>query len=105
MNNVHIRTAAAAVLLAIIGPAQAAGGYSVTQAEARTVSAGMSSQDVRQRLGRPFNDVKYANEPGPVWLYRVTDAIDPVFFEISFGADDKVVGTSQYVDPRAYTGK
>lgn len=96
---------AAACALMLIGNAQAAGGFSVTQREARTIQAGMSIDDVQRTLGRPASNVQYRNEPGPIWLYHVTDAIDPVFLEVAFGQDGKVVGTSQYVDPRAYTGK
>jgi outer membrane protein assembly factor BamE (lipoprotein component of BamABCDE complex) len=94
-----------ACLLALLGSAQAAGGISVTQQEARRITTGMSSDEVQRLLGRPASDVQYRNEPGPIWLYHVTDAIDPVFLEISFDRDGKVANISQYVDPRAYTGK
>lgn len=96
---------AAVCALMISGNVHAAGGISVTQREAQTVQAGMSIDDVQRMLGRPASNVQYRNEPGPIWLYHVTNAIDPVFFEVAFGTDGKVVGTSQYVDPRAYTGK
>lgn len=92
-------------LLASIGSVQAAGGISITQSEARRVTSGMSTAEVERLLGRPASNVKYRSDPGPIWLYHVTDAIDPVFFEIAFGSDGRVSGTSQYVDPRAYTGK
>lgn len=96
---------AAACTLMLLGNAHAAGGISVTQKEARAIQAGMSTDEVQRLLGRPASNVQYRNEPGPIWLYHVTDAIDPVFFEIAFDKDGKVAGTSQYVDPRAYTGK
>lgn len=95
----------AACAVAALGTAQAAGGISVTQREAARITAGMSVDEVRGLLGRPASDVQFRNEPGPIWLYHVTDAIDPVYLEIAFGKDGRVTGTSQYVDPRAYTGK
>jgi outer membrane protein assembly factor BamE (lipoprotein component of BamABCDE complex) len=85
--------------------ANAADGISVTQREASRITAGMSTEEVRRLIGRPASDVQYRHEPGPVWLYHVTDAIDPVFLEISFGKDGRVANISQYVDPRVYTGK
>lgn len=88
-----------------LGAAHAAGGITVTQSEAAKVTSGMSADEVRRAIGPPVSNVKYRSDPGPVWLYHVTDAIDPVFFEVSFDKDGKVAGTSQYVDPRAYTGK
>lgn len=97
--------ALAAAMGAAVSAANAAGGISVTQREASGITAGMSIADVRRAIGRPASDVQYRHEPGPVWLYHVTDAIDPVYLEISFGKDGKVVNVSQYVDPRAYTGK
>lgn len=88
-----------------LGTAQAGGGITVTQREAAQVTLGMSAADVRRTIGAPFSNVQYRSDPGPVWLYHVTDAIDPVFFEVSFDKEGRVAGTSQYVDPRAYTGK
>lgn len=95
----------AAAMIATACAAHAAGGISVTQREASRITAGMSTEEVRRLIGRPASDIQYRHEPGPVWLYHVTDAIDQVFLEISFGKDGKVVNISQYVDPRAYTGK
>jgi outer membrane protein assembly factor BamE (lipoprotein component of BamABCDE complex) len=99
------RCGLAAALSLVLCTADAAGGISVTLKEAGQVTAGMSADEVRRLIGRPVSDTQYRNEPGPVWLYHVTDAIDPVYLEISFGRDGKVASVSQYVDPRAYTGK
>lgn len=85
--------------------AQAAGGISVSQHEAQTIQSGMSTDEVQRLLGRPITNVQYRNEPGPVWTYFLADAIDRSFFEVAFSRDGKVVGTSQYIDPRVYTGK
>jgi len=92
-------------LVSAMALGHAAGGISVTKREAQTIQAGMSTDDVQRLLGRPASNVQYRNEPGPIWLYHVNDAVDPVFFEVAFSRDGKVAGTSQYVDPRAYTGK
>ncbi len=105
MTKLLARLALAAAMGTAVSAAHAAGGISVTQSEASRITAGMSDTDVRRLIGRPASDIKFRNEPGPVWLYHVTDAIDPVYLEISFGNDGKVVSISQYVDPRAYTGK
>lgn len=107
MHTISFRRGlAAAIALSLFGTAAyGAGGISVTKREAQTIQAGMSTADVQRLLGQPASNVQYRNEPGPIWLYHVTDAIDPVFFEIAFDRDGKVAGTSQYVDPRAYTGK
>lgn len=105
MSHTLSRLGLAISISLALGVAHAAGGITVTQREASRVTSGMSADDVRRTIGTPASNVQYRNEPGPVWLYHVTDAIDPVFFEISFGKDGKVAGTSQYVDPRAYTGK
>lgn len=105
MNLLVARLAITIAMPLVIGAAHAAGGITVTRSEAASITSGMSADDVRRTIGTPVSNVQYRNEPGPVWLYHVTDAIDPVFFEVSFGRDGKVAGTSQYVDPRAYTGK
>jgi len=105
MNLPRSRFALALAMTLGLGAAHAAGGISVTQREAAKVTAGMSTEDVRRTIGKPASNIQYRNEPGPIWLYHVTDAIDPVYFEIAFDKEGKVAGTSQYVDPRAYTGK
>jgi len=106
MNTTSLRSGLiAAGALLLLGNAHAAGGISVSKREAQNIQAGMSTDDVQRLLGRPASNVQYRNEPGPIWLYHVTDAVDPVFFEIAFNRDGKVAGTHQYVDPRAYTGK
>lgn len=92
-------------LAAVVALGQAAGGTSVKKNEAGAVQAGMSGDEVQRLLGRPASNVQYRNQPGPVWLYHLTDAIDPSFFEVAFSRDGKVISTNQYVDPRAYTGK
>ena len=91
--------------LGLLGSAHAAGGISVSQKDSQTIQTGMSAADVERRLGPPASNVKYRNEPGPIWLYHLNDAIDRSFFEVAFGQDGKVVSTSQYIDPRVYTGK
>jgi predicted phage tail protein len=78
--------------------AQAAGGVSVTMSQASSVRTGMTTAEVEQMLGRPAHTVSYRNAPGPTWIYRV---IDPTFgmtdFDVSFGADGKVVYASERV--------
>ena len=78
--------------------AQAAGGVSVTTSQASSVKIGMTTADVEQILGRPAHAVTYRNAQGPTWIYHV---IDPTFgitdFDVSFGADGKVVYASERV--------
>lgn len=103
-----IRAICASTLIALgisTTPAHAASGFSVTPQQGQRVNVGMTADEVQRLLGRPQSNVKYRNEPGPLWAYTVIGAVDPTFFSVSFGADGKVVATREYPDLTAYDGK
>ena len=79
--------------------AQAASGVSVTESQETAVKVGMSTTEVEQILGRPAHIVSYRNAPGPTWTYHVFGAnpFGMTDFDVSFGADSKVVWASERV--------
>jgi outer membrane protein assembly factor BamE (lipoprotein component of BamABCDE complex) len=85
-------------LFGALGTAQANNGYQVSQAQESKVSLGMTVADVRQALGRPLQIAGYANESGPAWIYRVTDAMEPTSFFVQFDANGRVTSASGMVD-------
>jgi HAMP domain-containing protein len=79
--------------------AQAASGVSVTESQETAVKAGMSTTEVEQILGRPAHVVSYRSAPGPTWTYHVFGAtpFGMTDFDVSFGADGKVLWASERV--------
>ncbi len=79
--------------------AQAASGISVTASQEAAVKVGMSTTEVEQILGRPAHIVSYRNAPGPTWTYHVFGAnpFGMTDFDVSFGADGKVLWASERV--------
>ncbi|WP_305807069.1 hypothetical protein [Stenotrophomonas sp. YIM B06876] len=77
--------------------AQAAGGYTVTQSQEALVTPGMSMDQVQQALGHPEQTIKYRNEPGPTFTYRVMSS-DPTLFDVDFGADGRVASVSERME-------
>jgi hypothetical protein len=76
--------------------AQAAGGFSITQSDEASVAVGMSEAEVQQNLGPPARTRQYRGGPGPTWTYEVRGApFGRTDFDIDFGADGKVVSTSE----------
>ncbi len=60
----------------------------------------MSSSDVKAALGSPTSVQSFANEPGPIWSYQVTNVIpttpgDRQVFDIHFGADGRVATANE----------
>lgn len=84
------------VLLASVA-AQAAGGYTVTPQQEKSVRVGMSRDEVRQAIGRPAHNLKYRNEPGRTWTYGVVGSENKVF-DIDFSPEGKVMSTSERVE-------
>ena len=79
--------------------AQAATGVTVTERQESAVAVGMGISEVQQALGRPAHIVKYANEPGPTWIYETAQGpFGAKEFDIDFGSDGKVVSASEVVE-------
>jgi hypothetical protein len=97
MKLQHISKIACASGLFAITMAQAATGYTVTSNQETQVIPGMSSEQVRQALGQPDRHVKFRNEPGPTWTYRLVGERNTLF-DVDFGADGKVASTSERMD-------
>jgi SmpA / OmlA family len=87
----------AAGLLLGVAAAQAAGGYIVDKDQEALITIGMDKAEVLQALGRPEADAQFRNEPGPTLTYRVSGARQ-THFDVDFGADGKVVSTSERID-------
>ncbi len=83
--------------------AQAAGGVTITHAEEALVSPGMGMDQVQQALGRPAQLMKYRNEPGPTYTYRVSD-VEQTLFDVDFSADGRVLSMNERMDPNAGGG-
>lgn len=86
-------------LLGALGTAQANNGYQVSRAQESKISQGMTVAEVQQALGQPLQIAGYANESGPAWIYRVTDAMEPTSFFVQFNASGRVASASEMVDP------
>jgi outer membrane protein assembly factor BamE (lipoprotein component of BamABCDE complex) len=102
--SLRLRTASRALALTglLLGATivQAAGGFTIRRAQETQITAGMSRQDVMQMLGRPAHNLKFRSEPGRTWTYGVNDAAvtgasEAVVFDVEFGADGKVLATSE----------
>ncbi len=91
------RVLLAAGLLLGVAAAQAASGFTVTKSQEALVAPGMSAAEVQQALGRPEANIKYGNEPGRTFTYRVA-GIEQTLFDVDFSADGKVASTSERMD-------
>lgn len=78
--------------------AQAASGFWVSQSQEASVTPGMSMAEVRQALGHPTQSIKYRNQPGPTFTYRVLGTVDTLF-DVDFDANGQVVSTSERIVP------
>jgi hypothetical protein len=101
-SRVNLRTARwlfAAGLAFVAAVVQAASGVSVTEGQETAVKAGMSATEVEQILGRPAHVVSYRSASGPTWTYHVFGAtpFGMTDFDVSFGADGKVLWASERV--------
>ena len=78
--------------------AHAAGGFTITRDQEALVKAGMTQDQVRQALGPPARNVKFAKSPGPTWIYNLAGALDPViYFDVDFGYDGRVLTARERV--------
>ena len=78
--------------------AQAASGFWVNQSQEALISPGMSMQEVRQALGHPTQFIKYRNQPGPTFTYKVMGTEDTLF-DVDFDANGLVASTSERIVP------
>ncbi|HWH40070.1 MAG TPA: hypothetical protein VNU21_09540, partial [Usitatibacter sp.] len=102
MSTSHFRNGRrllAAVLIASVGFAYAASGVRVTRQQEVAVKVGMTTDEVRQLLGRPDSAIKYRNEPGPTWTYQVVGNGFDLEFNIVFSDDGKVTSARESVVP------
>lgn len=94
--TVHWIVAASLILGASL--AQAATGFTVTQSQETLVTPGMSASQVREALGRPSQHIKYRNQPGPTFTYRVLGTMDTLF-DVDFDASGRVASTNERIVP------
>jgi len=80
-----------------VAAAQAADGFTVNHSQEALVAPGMSIAEVRQALGSPAQNLKYHNESGPTFTYRVAGSDDTVF-DVDFGADGKVASVGERIE-------
>ena len=78
--------------------AQAASGFWVNQSREILVVPGMSMEQVRQALEHPTQFIKYRNQPGPTFTYRVMGTGDTLF-DVDFDANGRVLSTNERIVP------
>lgn len=83
---------------------QAAAGSNITPEQLSEVRQGMSRDDVLQALGRPAIRLRYGNEPGPTWVYRLL-SFGNRYVHVDFGVDGMVAATSKRLDYSGDTAK
>jgi len=64
------------------------------------VRPGMDAQQVRDTLGRPAEQKRYALKNEEVWTWRYKPVNESRLFTVTFGADGKVTATAKVDDPR-----
>jgi hypothetical protein len=100
-SKINLRTSRWLVVAGLafgVAAAQAASGVSVTESQETAVKVAMSAAEVEQILGRPAHIVSYRNAPGPTWIYHVVGApFGMTDFDVSFGADGKVLWASERI--------
>jgi outer membrane protein assembly factor BamE (lipoprotein component of BamABCDE complex) len=94
LTHKGLRAAVCAALFMGVAAVQAATGYTVTAAQEKQISVGMTRDMVRMTLGRPAHNVKFRAEPGRTWTYGIVGTADKVF-DIDFAADGKVASMSE----------
>lgn len=88
----------ASALLLSFAAAHAAGGFTVTPAQEKLVTVGMTASEVKQVLGRPALTEKFRNEPGPTLSYNVMGgARETALFDVDLGADGRVASLSERI--------
>jgi hypothetical protein len=86
------------IVVALAGCATALG-YNVDRAQENRVTVGMTSDQVMALLGHPTRNMKYRNQPGATYTYRVLgQEFPPMLFDVDFDADGKVSNKSERMD-------
>ncbi|MBQ0945332.1 hypothetical protein KAK07_18480 [Ideonella sp. 4Y16] len=70
----------------------------LTEANFATIVAGMSTEDLRRRIGPPAKRFRVARPPQTVWAYRY-DAPFCQWFMVGVGDDGRVMDTAYGPDP------
>ena len=91
------RVLLAAGLFFGVAAAQAASGFTVSHDQETLVKQGMSTAEVQSTLGRPARSIKYGNEPGPTFTYRVVGS-EETLFDVDFDASGKVVSVNERIE-------
>ena len=73
----------------------------LTPANFAKVQPGMAQDEVRPLLGRHARTLRYATRPGEeVWRWQFMSGQDKKVFDVTFGADGRVLGTTIADDER-----
>ncbi len=77
--------------------ARAAAGYLMAPEQEALVKPGMHPAQVEQAIGRPAQNLQFANEPGPTWTYAISGD-QMTLFDVVFGADGRVARAGERLD-------
>jgi hypothetical protein len=97
MKLSHLAPILAAALGLAAAAAQAAAGFQVTKEQEALIKPGMSTDEVQRAIGRPSIHMKYRNEPGLTYTYRVLGS-DPMLFDVDFDAGGRVASVMERMD-------
>jgi hypothetical protein len=101
----NARVLVASTLMLAFAGAHAAGGYAVKPMQETVVQPGMTMGEVQQALGKPSQQEKFGNEPGPTWTYDVVGtAVLPKVFDVDFSRDGRVMSASERLVPEHTVG-
>ncbi|MBN8488434.1 MAG: hypothetical protein J0M20_12020 [Burkholderiales bacterium] len=70
----------------------------LTEAHFATITAGMTAEELRRRIGPPAQRFRVARPPQTVWAYRY-DAVFCQWFMVGVGDDGRVMDTTYGPDP------
>lgn len=97
--KVYTQTARPIIAISLLlgfAAAHAAGGFTATPDQEKSIAVGMTTSEVQQALGRPAITEKFRNEPGPTWSYNLIGfANEPTLLDIDFGSNGQVASVSE----------
>jgi len=73
-------------------------GYHVTEEAEARVKPGMTAEEVLRAIGPPYRDMKYRNQPGRTFTYRVVGFPPPMLFDVDFDEQGRVRSTGERMD-------
>lgn len=91
----------ASAALAASASAFSAAGASISRSQGEQISKGMTSTQVREKLGRPAHQLKLMKGTGRTWIYDINEVNIPnthVVFYVDFSGDGKVIATSERLE-------